>query len=552
MMALKKGKSDVPLKKPSLPAPKMKSSIPPDAVKLADNASNQKNGQQTARRKVRKVAAVKKTVSKRPRPARTTPSAPPENSSSPLPPGGIRELIGNTVFSNGSVGAIVLSSPTCGEGKFFLNGKFLYAAEKNKYVPPILLRMRTEGALTLSQATQLKNVPLRELESTLLRDYEEIHPLYFDMLKQQLIFSTLSSFVTWEEDENVMWEWHPGERTTLLVCEELERSMALLAVEERLGQWTVLERNYSQVTESDTVPLRGPAWAGFADEEVYSSSFTHVVRKVNGKTTVRLLAKRSGLTPFEVASILAKAVNDDIVTFEEEDNVPETVDVVEELEKSSPPAESDPGTSAGDEGGEGIFRSVEVEQNKPSAKDFISEEDEHAGNVLTDAPSNSGFPDSMSDVEIEYVDYGDVVQTENLQPTLVEDATVGEETFTLGEEEKLFAADNLNGSAETLFPPPQVTGPSFLTSPAWHVSAKTLKQATQDTLKMLVEERTRLEKALQYNAYVGGVIEGRLSSVNAGIDMIRKNNGWVEKHAGEDSQTGTGEGTVPGEFLPDR
>lgn len=550
MMALKKSKSDVPLKKPSLPTPKMKSSIPPDAVKLADRASSQNSsGRQTPRRRVRKVTAVKKTVSKRPKPAQNGFSASPESSSVPLPPGGIRELIGNTVFSNGSVGAIVLSSPTCGEGKFFLNGKFLYAAEKNKYVPPILLRMRTEGALTLSQATELKNVPLRELESTLLRDYEEIHPLYFDMLKQQLIFSTLSSFVTWEEDENVMWEWHPGEATSLLVCEELERSMALLAVEERLGQWTVLERNYSQVTESDTVPLRGPAWAGFADEEVYSSSFTHVVRKVNGKTTVRLLAKRSGLTPFEVASILAKAVNDDIVTFEEDENPPETVDAAEELERPSPPAEPETEKSA-KAGEEGIFRSVEVEQTKPSAKDFISEEDEHAKNVLTDIPSDSSFPDNVSDMEIEYVDYGDMSQSEELPcaPTEVYDEN-GEETSTHAEEgadenKGLSTTENFDPDAEPLFPPTPVTESSFLTSPVSHISAKTLKQATQDTLKMLLEERTRLEKALQYNAYVGGVIEGRLSSVDAGIDMIRKNNGWVEKQAGEDSQTQAGENAV--------
>ncbi len=538
--------------------PKKTSTVSSTAVKLADNASVQNktsgqtpnsSGDKTRKRRVRKVAATK-TATPAKRPVASPPPAPDDTLLKPLPAGGIRELIGNVAFGDKNVGAIVLSSPTCGEGKIFLDGKLLYAAEKNKYVPPILLRMRTEGALNLSEATKMKHVPLKELEATLLRDYPNIHPLYFDMLKQQLIFSTLSSFVTWEEEGDVSWGWRPGEKTSLLTCKELERPMALLAVEERLGQWTILERNYPQSTESDAVPRRGAEWSSFSDEEIYSASFTHVVRKVNGKTTVRLLAKRSGLTPFEVASILAKAVNDDIVTFEEEPEK-EYVDAAESIEEDDKEQTADTTAVDEDEPGNGIFPSVEVEENKPSAKDFISEEDETAAKpspheedpppIVTESSdvaadgeeqdekgkdfSSVPLPEGIGDVEIEYVEYEDAAKDAESAGTA---GTPAESSFSSAPEvtgiaqtpESFFAGDSAADVHSLFFDEPHISGKENSTS------TETLKKVAQDTLKMLADEKTKLEKALQYNAYIGGVIESRLSSVNAGIDMILESEGF--------------------------
>lgn len=50
---------------------------------------------------------------------------------------------------------------------------------------------------------------------------------------------------------------------------DLEKKMVLTALEERAGQWNALERNYPEVTNPKSIPMKGKAWKNFSYRRSY-------------------------------------------------------------------------------------------------------------------------------------------------------------------------------------------------------------------------------------------------------------------------------------------
>lgn len=192
---------------------------------------------------------------------------------------------------------------------YFRHGK-VYAVSYTNFTPPLARRMFTAGFLHEDEHEELEKLSPQEIESYAV-EKEYITADAAEDINRQMLLSSLTHMYEWRNTE---WKWEEDVTTDLFTISPLEPNLVVAATEERQGQWDALARNYPEVTEKDTVPLPGPEWANMAGDNI-APELEAILTHVDGKNTVAHIAGACGLTRFELAGRLAKAVADEILTF---------------------------------------------------------------------------------------------------------------------------------------------------------------------------------------------------------------------------------------------
>jgi hypothetical protein len=232
-----------------------------------------------------------------------------------LPSGGLRALL-KELGSPDEYGNPPL--PITGEIKIFgkqrdgsvylKNGK-VYAAQLENFTPPIALRLMSSGVLTQEMFAELNSLAPNEVSKAAIAKHlidkdtvEDVH--------RQMLFSTLTHMYEWRDAE---WVWIKGNRTKDYTITPLETRLTISATDERLAQWFALVHNHNSVTQGSAIVYPAEGWGDKVGQEA-TPEINSILQYVNGINSVAQIASACGFARFEIASRLAKAIADGIVT----------------------------------------------------------------------------------------------------------------------------------------------------------------------------------------------------------------------------------------------
>lgn len=209
---------------------------------------------------------------------------------------------------------------------YFRHGR-VYAVAYTGFTPPLARRIYTAGLINENEYDELSALKPEEIGPYAV-SHGYLTEDALEDIDRQMLLSSLTHMYTWHDTQ---WWWEEDELTESFVISPLEPSLVVAATEERQGQWDALARNYPEVTEADAVPLPGPGWSDRAGEDI-SPELETILTHIDGTNTVAYIAGACGLTRFELAGRLAKAIADDILIFAPEEGSAEEVDAREVLE----------------------------------------------------------------------------------------------------------------------------------------------------------------------------------------------------------------------------
>lgn len=279
----------------------------------------------------------------------------------PLLDNGLKEVLKNINLSDDEEGKIEITAPEGKRGEIYLKGQSLYAVHYASFTPPLILRLKTAGYISPQLYSSLKNANVIQIHD-FLKTTDKVGKSSVETINLQMLLSSLSHISSWT---NAKWEWKEGEITEYFTIMDLEKKMVLTALEERAGQWNALERNYPEVTNPKSIPMKGKAWKNFHTEGLTATFITVIKNKINNRSTTMSIARSCGLTRFELATLLAKAQSEDLITFTKEKNnktsatnITTKNDFLEDEEKTLPSLEN-------------------IEQNTPETPyDYIEDEED--------------------------------------------------------------------------------------------------------------------------------------------------------------------------------
>lgn len=234
----------------------------------------------------------------------------------PVPQGNIRRLIKNAFgpdeFGNPGkefTGRIVLKNDSTQINGFvyYQRGK-VYAVHYDGFQPPVVRRLFAAGVLSKEQAEQYLAVPNESIEGQLVAD-NVVDKATLDDINHNMVLSSLLHIYDW--GSHTTWREEDGIVVTNFTISPLEPSLLVAATNEREGQWAAVQRAYPEVANRAAIPHLTNSNISDIEDPVYAS----VLKNVNGANTVGKLASLTGLTRFELAGRLAKAVADNVVEF---------------------------------------------------------------------------------------------------------------------------------------------------------------------------------------------------------------------------------------------
>lgn len=251
------------------------------------------------------------------------PSGPPH----PLPRGGLRTLLRHLTdpdqphhLPGSPTGALLLAQEPQASGEtngqsgpqaaLWLRDGLVYSATLTTFTPPMALRLKTAGCLSDEAYATLAGLPADEVGPHAVA-HCHVAPTLVEELHRELLLATVSHLFDWKD---AAWVYQPKDATTCYVTSGMTPALVAGAVDERIGQWRAVTRNYPQATQPTSVPTAGPAWAAKAGA-VASPEMAALLTQVDGTRTIAKIATACGFTRFEVTRLIAQAVADRILAF---------------------------------------------------------------------------------------------------------------------------------------------------------------------------------------------------------------------------------------------
>lgn len=239
----------------------------------------------------------------------------------PLPKGGVRALLsqleeGNEPFSPKETltGRLTLvmrpdsdDSPTAA---LWLRSGMVYAASLSSFVPAEARRLRSAGCLGDDEFEALSGMPAQDI-ARYAQDSLGVSGSLIDELHRETLLSTTTHLFDWTEAH---WAIERGPSTDAFTTSPMEVALLISAVEERIGQWSAVARNFPHAIQPAGVPKAGPGWAAKAGGEV-TPELASLLMQVNGKRSIGQIAAACGFTRFEITRLLAAAISDQILVF---------------------------------------------------------------------------------------------------------------------------------------------------------------------------------------------------------------------------------------------
>ena len=194
-------------------------------------------------------------------------------------------------------------------GSVFLKNGRIYSAQLDEFTPPIARRLLSTGLISEVMYNAMSKLPPSEVASFAIAN-EYVDEDVLEDIHRQMLFATLTHMYEWRD---ATWEWRRAAKSQSYTMYPLEISLAISATDERMAQWIALVHHHNSVTKGNSIVSPGEGWIMKAGEET-TPEIASILRYVNGENTVADIALACGFSRFEIASRLAKAVADGLVS----------------------------------------------------------------------------------------------------------------------------------------------------------------------------------------------------------------------------------------------
>lgn len=208
----------------------------------------------------------------------------------------------------------VRSKSPAREGAVFLRAGRAYSTDLEGFVPPVAKRMFSGGMISPETFAYLSTLAPEKIGPEAIDagyassdEIEDIH--------RQMMLSTLTHIYAWNDAD---WWWEEKADTQNFIISGLETGLLVTAADERIGQWSALQRNFPTATKGHAVPQPGPSWGAKAGEST-TPEIVSILTHVNGSTNISQIATECGFTRFEIAARVAKAIADGILILPDPD-----------------------------------------------------------------------------------------------------------------------------------------------------------------------------------------------------------------------------------------